>query len=500
MELRPIIQELDETSLGGRGQVLPFRGRAAAALALPPREVDGESGRVGLRAVERLRQLFRVAPVMLDAIAVTASLLVLGVSRPNQNWLVIPALTIASLLLIRSFGGYRRGLGYSLAAEAKSLSFAGFVGALALLQLGPLADIRTASSTQGALALSIVLLLLGRSALRLVERIARQKQVLARRVLVVGDGPDARELLANLDAWPGLDLDVVGICANTTETTVGGLPVLGLTRSCALVVRELGVDTVLLAPAALAAEDISKLHGLLLETGVDVMLVPHTGQMRAERLSVRQLGGVPLLSVQARESLISRLGKRLLDTLVATLLLVVLAPLFASVAVLVRLDSQGPAFFRQRRVGKGGASFVLWKFRTMTVDAEARLADLRGSGGEGLFKLQSDPRVTRVGRFLRRTSLDELPQLLNVLCGEMSLVGPRPALPEEVAEFDDFTLRRLLVTPGITGLWQVSGRSDASFTTYSRLDAFYAENRTLGGDLAILGRTLPAVLGSRGAY
>src|SRR5207245_2059845 len=148
----------------------------------------------------------------------------------------------------------------------------------------------------------------------------------------------------------------------------------------------------------------------------------------------------------------------------------------------------------------------VWKFRTMRNDAESLLVDLRrelpnGKGhGNGLFKLRDDPRVTRFGRWLRRTSIDELPQLWNVLRGDMSLVGPRPALASEIAEFDDLTLRRLRVKPGITGLWQISGRSDASFATYSRMDAFYAENWTLVGDLRILSKTIPVVFGSKGAY
>jgi exopolysaccharide biosynthesis polyprenyl glycosylphosphotransferase len=501
MALRPALSEPSVAHLSAPGQVLPLRGGAAAAPTGPVPAADG-GHRVRFREAQRLGQLLRVAPLVLDAAAMTASLLALGVAGGRHGVPVVPALAVAWLLLMRTLGGYERGIGSSLAAEAKSVAFAGFTGVLAIVQLGPLAGVHTSLSAPRGLALAVILLLLGRMALRTLERTVRQKPALRRRVLVVGDGPDARELLANLDAWPGLDLDVVGVCANTTETTVGDLPVLGLTRSCALVARQLGVDTVLLAPGSLAAEDVSKLQTLLLDAGVEVLLVPHMGQAGAGRLSVRQLGGLPLLHVGRRESGLGLLGKRALDLAVAVPLVMLLAPLFALLAVLIRVDSPGPAFFRQRRVGKGGAAFTLWKFRTMATDAEARLDALRaaGAGGDGLFKLADDPRVTRVGRWLRRTSLDELPQLINVLRGEMSLVGPRPALPREVAEFDDFTLRRLRVTPGITGLWQVSGRSDTSFATYSRLDAYYAENRTLAGDLAILGRTLPAVLRSKGAY
>jgi len=208
-----------------------------------------------------------------------------------------------------------------------------------------------------------------------------------------------------------------------------------------------------------------------------------------------------VLRLVRRYSLLRRATKRAFDLAGATLLLVFLTPFLVAVAALIRLDSRGPAFFRQVRVGRNGALFELWKFRTMRADAEAMLLELeRQNESDGLFKVRDDPRVTRVGRWLRRTSLDELPQLWNVFLGEMSLVGPRPALPQEISRFDDFTLRRLRVRPGMTGLWQVSGRSDASFATYSRMDAFYAENWTIVGDLQILLRTIPVVFGSKGAY
>jgi exopolysaccharide biosynthesis polyprenyl glycosylphosphotransferase len=480
--------------------VVPLRSGVAAAAARPLPEAT-ETPPARFREAEPLAQIFRIAPVIVDALAVTAALLALGVSGVGQRLVLIPAITLAWLLLVRSTGGYQTGLGRSVAAEAKSVAFAGFVGVLTLLELGPLAGVQSSASTQRALAVVIVLFVLGRSALRLAERAVR-RPALVHRVLVVGDGPEAHELLSNLDAWPGLELDVVGICANTSANTVEGLPVLGFTRSCVLIARDLGVETVFLAPSALSAEEVSKLQGLLLDAGIEVMVVPNMGQLRAERVTVRQLGGIPVLSLQPRQSAASRAGKRLFDLVAAAVLVAVFTPVLAAIALLVRLDSAGPVVFRQQRVGKGGALFTLWKFRTMTVDAESRRSELRAErdAGDGLFKLQHDPRVTRVGRWLRRTSLDELPQLWNVLRGEMSLVGPRPALPEEVAEFDDFTLRRLIATPGITGLWQVSGRSDTSFETYSRLDAFYAENWSVRGDFAILGRTLPAVLRSRGAY
>jgi exopolysaccharide biosynthesis polyprenyl glycosylphosphotransferase len=215
----------------------------------------------------------------------------------------------------------------------------------------------------------------------------------------------------------------------------------------------------------------------------------------------RAVDGLPLMHVQMPDYC-RRRGKRAFDVVGAALGLVLLAPVLGVVALAVRLDDGGPVLFRQRRVGRGGAPFSICKFRTMCVDAERRLADLRGQhdGAGPLFKLHDDPRVTRVGQFLRRTSLDELPQLWNVLVGEMSLVGPRPALPSEVERYRDFDDRRLLVTPGITGLWQVSGRSDLDWAEGVRLDQYYVENWSFLHDIVILARTVPSVLRSRGAY
>jgi lipopolysaccharide/colanic/teichoic acid biosynthesis glycosyltransferase len=195
--------------------------------------------------------------------------------------------------------------------------------------------------------------------------------------------------------------------------------------------------------------------------------------------------------------------KRAFDVVIAVLALAVLAPVFAMIASIVRCDG-GPAFFRQERVGKGGRRFWFYKFRSMAIDAEARRADLalcNHHGPHGVtFKLKHDPRVTPVGRFLRRTSLDELPQLWNVLKGDMSLVGPRPALPSEVACYTTAQSRRLVVLPGLTCLWQVCGRAELSFEEQVRLDLEYIARRSLWLDLDLLARTVPAVVGGRGAY
>jgi exopolysaccharide biosynthesis polyprenyl glycosylphosphotransferase len=194
--------------------------------------------------------------------------------------------------------------------------------------------------------------------------------------------------------------------------------------------------------------------------------------------------------------------KRMFDLAVATVGLVFTAPILLAAAIATKLDSPGPVFFSQERIGRNGELFRVRKLRSMVVDAEARLDDLREqSEADGpLFKMRHDPRLTRVGRFLRATSIDELPQLWNVMRGEMSVVGPRPALASEAAEWSEDLRGRLRVKPGITGMWQVNGRSSASFDDYARHDLYYVDNWSLLTDLAIVAKTVPVVLGRRGAY
>ncbi|HRD68001.1 MAG TPA: sugar transferase [Candidatus Competibacter sp.] len=195
--------------------------------------------------------------------------------------------------------------------------------------------------------------------------------------------------------------------------------------------------------------------------------------------------------------------KRLLDIVASFILLVLLTPLFLTIMLLIRLESPGPIFFKQVRVGRWGALFTMWKFRSMYVDAEARKAVLLAeneSGGGVIFKMKRDPRITKIGRFIRKASIDELPQLWNVLMGDMSLVGPRPALPSEVNQYSLADRRRLEVIPGITCIWQVSGRSDIPFPEQVKLDVQYIESPSFGQDILILLKTVPAVLLGRGAY
>ena len=239
-------------------------------------------------------------------------------------------------------------------------------------------------------------------------------------------------------------------------------------------------------------------------TGIDLVLAPTLTDVAGPRIHMRPIAGLPLIHVSSPEFRGMRKAlKGLVDRVVgAGRRAVADRPLLALIALAIRLDSRGPAFFRQTRVGLGGREFDVFKFRSMVVDADAMMTQVsRHNETDGLmFKMRNDPRVTRVGAFLRTWSLDELPQIINVLKGDMSLVGPRPPLPSEVAWYDQDVARRLLVKPGMTGLWQVSGRSDLSFEDGIRLDLYYVENWSLATDVAILWKTVGAVIRRRGAY
>jgi exopolysaccharide biosynthesis polyprenyl glycosylphosphotransferase len=298
---------------------------------------------------------------------------------------------------------------------------------------------------------------------------------------------------------------VVAACVATSQRErIEGVPVLGRPADVLTVLQVARADAVVLtAWSDVGQEELRRLSWDLEGTGVQLLVAPRLTEVATPRLHIRTVGGMPLLDVQEPEFTgVRRAVKTALDYGLATFALIVLAPVLAAAAVAVKVTSPGPVLFRQERVGRHGKHFVMHKFRSMYVDAEQRLAQLEhlNEGGGPLFKLRDDPRVTPVGRFIRRYSLDELPQLFDVLLGRMSMVGPRPPLPSEVAQYEDDVRRRLLVKPGLTGLWQVSGRSDLSWEESVRLDLSYVENWFLGLDLSIIARTVSAVLARHGAY
>jgi exopolysaccharide biosynthesis polyprenyl glycosylphosphotransferase len=283
-----------------------------------------------------------------------------------------------------------------------------------------------------------------------------------------------------------------------------GLPMLGTIVGLRQLISQTGASCVFVAATAVGPEDVKNVLKARRLDGVEIRVTANfPGTLSATRVAPQSVGGLLALSVQAvRLTRTQTIAKRSFDVVLSAVALVLLAPLLVLIALLIRLETPGPVLFRQERVGLHRRRFKVLKFRTMVVGAELMLADLAAHNeADGpLFKLRNDPRVTRVGRYLRRYSLDELPQLWNVLMGEMSLVGPRPPLPREVDAYEDWQLDRLEVRPGITGLWQVSGRSELPFDEYVRLDLFYIENWSLAYDLFIVAKTIPMLLTARGAY
>ena len=343
---------------------------------------------------------------------------------------------------------------------------------------------------------------------RLRKRLHRMRSrgACMRRVVAVGHAPAVADLIGELRRGTYHGLSVVGAClaGGSMLGEIAGVPVLGGLTNVTTAVGYLGADTVaVLACPEMNGIRLRELAWDLEKTGTDMCVAAALLDVAGPRTTIRPVAGLPLLHVDHPEL---AGGKQVLkaafDKMVALTALLLLLPLFAVIMLAVRLGDHGPVFFRQTRVGKDGHTFSVWKFRTMVVDAEQRKGELAGlnESDGALFKMRRDPRVTTAGTWLRRYSLDELPQLFNVVLGDMSLVGPRPALPAEAAKYGDHMRRRLVVKPGITGLWQVNGRSDLPWDEAVRLDLRYVENWSLALDLQILWKTWSAVIRGHGAY
>lgn len=336
------------------------------------------------------------------------------------------------------------------------------------------------------------------------------------RLLVIGEIPSATALIARLMRNPALGYTVVGVCSPDSsrlgQPGVGTsvrvddheVPRWGDFDDVAAAVDECGATAVAVTSAeALGHEAMQELSWDLEGRDVEMLVAPGVTDVAGPRMMVRPVAGLPLLHIdKPRYEGANRFRKAALDRVGALSALLILLPVMVVIAIAVKLDSRGPIFYRATRIGLNNTPFQMWKFRSMVTDADAlrpQIAALNEGAGV-LFKVRDDPRVTRVGKFIRRYSLDELPQLFNVVGGSMSLVGPRPPLPDEVERYDGRVARRMLVKPGITGLWQVSGRSDLSWEESVRLDLSYVENWSIMQDLTILWRTVWAVARKDGAY
>jgi exopolysaccharide biosynthesis polyprenyl glycosylphosphotransferase len=362
------------------------------------------------------------------------------------------------------------------------------------------------SRTWTALAWVFVLIAVAtsRRVLRKTVHTLRKRGRLRRRALIVGTDATALALARDVEKAPWEGLDVVGFVAPAgTAASAPTEPVVGEIEGLRDLAITLAVSDILVSPTVAGNGSLSAIVAALDGVPVELRVAPGLDGFLTTHLSVQPLGDRALVAIERTELRpMARVGKRLLDLSLGGVMLLLALPIIGIAALAVKVDSRGPAFFRQRRIGLRGSAFTIWKLRTMTIDAEQKLTELveRNGTDELLFKLREDPRVTRVGRFLRRTSIDELPQLLNVVMGQMSLVGPRPPLPDEVARYDVRLGRRLLVKPGITGLWQVSGRAQLGVEDYVRHDLLYVQNWSFALDLYILVKTVPAVISGRGAY
>ena len=355
---------------------------------------------------------------------------------------------------------------------------------------------------------ALVTLLLGisRGIIYAARSYLRNQRIGLERVVLVGVGDVGLMVLRTIAARPSLGYELVGFLDDNpakNRTDIGRFQALGPLDNFADILQAHDIDTAIICLPWQSHRIVAHLLHVCEQTGIKAQIVPDFFQMTKNQMKVEQLNGIPLITTRD----VSIAGwnlfvKRALDVTLATVTLVVALPLGALIALCIRLESPGPILYSQTRIGRNGQPFKIYKFRSMIVDADTQLdqmAELNEASGP-LFKMRDDPRRTATGRILRRFSLDELPNLINVFRSEMSLVGPRPNVPAEVAQYKDWHRKRLSVSPGMTGLWQVSGRSDLTFDEMVLLDIYYAENWTPTLDMNILLRTIPKVLAAEGAY
>lgn len=436
----------------------------------------------------------------------TPGQVVSGASFPLTYQSLAALVSIGWLVVLWLTGSYDRrvfGVGpdeYKRVAQASLYS----AGALAIL-----AYFTQTNVARGWLAiafpLGLVGLVFGRWLQRKTLHRARVRGESLHRTLVVGDADHVGPMLVSLEREIYAGYQAVGLCTPGATAVPGAdTAVVGDLATVRDAVASLNVDTVAVAGSlALSPTLLRQLSWDLEGCGVDLVVSPSLVDVAGPRVHIRPLAGLPMLFVDTPQySGLQRLGKGLLDFVGASLALVLSMPVLVVAALAIRLEDGGPLLYRQTRVGRGGRRFTILKLRSMTPGSDRALGDLLAKQGRDetpLFKVTDDPRVTRVGAFIRRWSIDELPQLFNVLSGSMSLVGPRPQVEQEVDMYGPGDRRRLLVKPGVTGLWQVSGRSDLSWSDAVRLDLWYVENWSLAQDLLILAKTASAVVRRRGA-
>lgn len=481
---------------------------------------DLNSTRWSAAARSRALHYLPATALVLDFVAMTLAGLVAVVGRNHLGIfddphnvtqsakLVAPFVATGWLATIAVLGGYRDDVFGAGTDEFKRV-LNGSAVAAALVGVG--CYLMKFQLPRGFFVLvflfGILLLIAGRLLLRRALQTARVRGALQQRVVIAGGAAQVAEIASVLrrEKWLGYHLVGALVPDGVAGTeTVSGIPVLGDANDRSHVVGLQEIDVIFFTGGSdLAGVDLRRIVWDLEQHATQLVMAPNVTDISGERLRIRPVGGLPLVHLEGpRWAFAARWAKRVFDLIGATVLIVMMAPLLLWAAVRIKLHDRGEVLFRQTRVGRDGREFSCLKFRTMVMDADAMIGQLQEEQGAVafLFKLKDDPRITKPGRFLRRYSIDELPQLFNVLRGDMSLVGPRPQVPAEVAEYDDIVRRRLRVRPGMTGLWQVSGRNDLSPEDSIRLDLYYIDNWSMMQDLAILCRTFGAVMSSSGAY
>ena len=425
---------------------------------------------------------------------------------PYSEYLPVQAiLTVVMLATLTLFGVYRQPRGRSFFDEATTVIGAVGFGMIITLAMVFLFRGYTYSRWLFFFATigTVVLLESARMARDFLKAMARRRGIGVERVLVVGGGDLGHMLMHIITTEPSHGYQLAGFVNENGAVAQGRFTPLGSLNDLDRVVEEQQVDEILVALPPAFRRLVPEIVERFERKGVTCKVVPDLFEMSLTRVDINDLRGIPLLGVKRTElAWADRVVKRIIDLAAGGLVVAVFSPVWLLIALLIKLDSPGPILFKQVRLGRNGKRFDAYKFRSMRHTAEEEVGRLKqfNEASGPIFKMKNDPRVTKVGRWLRRTSLDEVPQLLNVLRGGMSIVGPRPPIPAEVDRYEAWHHRRFEVQPGLTGLWQVSGRSELPFDEMVLLDIYYIENWNLALDLKILLRTIPAVVTARGAY
>jgi len=489
-------QFADPPESGARGALMPLPRRTRSG-PMP----ESEAGRIALRRDMWYRRSLAAA----DVVAATVALVVCVAANAHTS-LLAPCLLLIPLIVVgsKSAGLYDRDehlvfkttLDDAPKLVSLSLAFALVVWmGEATFVHGSLWRVQVLALAPSTFTLALTL--------RVVARYLVRAAIAPERCLVLGGPVEAGRVVEKFEHVPGVNATIVGRTPleDHDDATPETLQVLGTLDTLGVVVAEHGIERVVIAPNGTDGDKMLDAIRLVKALGVKVSVVPRLLEAVGSSAAYDSVHGLALLGVR-RYGLThsSNFLKRTMDIVLTVVGVVLIAPLLAAIAIAIKLTSRGPVLFRQPRVGRDGRAFNIYKFRSMVDGADALKQDMRAlnEAADGLFKIADDPRITRVGRVLRKTSLDELPQVLNVLKGDMSLVGPRPLVPDEDAQIEGWQRRRLLVRPGMTGHWQIFGSSRIPISEMVKIDYLYGANWSLWGDVKVLLRTLPYMLTQRG--